>query len=64
ANFRGSITLEITPPSFDNIEPYIESYLTVLRYLDYPLYLKKRMRLFALRPLIQRFQSNDLQRSG
>ncbi len=60
SDFAGTVTLEITPPSLSNLEPYVESYLTTLRYLDYGTFMKKRLRLFALNPLISRFQSRQL----
>jgi sugar phosphate isomerase/epimerase len=55
SNFSGTITLEIRPHSLKELDSYIESYMTTLQYVNYKKYLKTRLRLFALRPLINRF---------
>lgn len=55
STFRGTITLEIRPHSLKELDSYIESYMTTLQHFNYKKYLKTRLRLFALRPLINRF---------
>ena len=58
--FSGLITLEVKPPSLNQLDSYIETFLTTLQFVDYGKYLKKRLRLFALKPLINRFQTYQL----
>lgn len=60
SKFSGYITLEIKPPSLDELDAYIESYLTTLQHVNYSKYLKTRLRLFALRPLLNRYKSYQL----
>lgn len=55
AGFKGYVTLEILPHSMHDLDAYIRSYLTTLYYLDYKKYLYTRMRIFFLRPLINKF---------
>ncbi|RPH98443.1 MAG: sugar phosphate isomerase/epimerase [Calditrichaeota bacterium] len=55
SSFSGFITLEIKPEAMNQLDAYINSYLTTLQYVNYSKYLKTRLRLFALRPLINRF---------
>ncbi len=55
SNFTGTITLEIRPHSLKELDAYIESYMLTLQHVNYKKYLKARLRLFALRPLINRF---------
>jgi sugar phosphate isomerase/epimerase len=57
SKFSGYITLEIKPPSLGELDAYIDSYLTTLQYVNYNKYLKTRLRLFALRPLLNRYKS-------
>jgi len=54
-DFEGYITLEIQPTSMDDLMPYIQSYLTTLKYIN-PLKYKTsvaKVRLF--RPMINKF---------
>jgi sugar phosphate isomerase/epimerase len=60
SQFSGYITLEIRPPSLTELDAYIESYLTTLQYVNYSKYLKTRLRLFALKPLLNRYISYQL----
>lgn len=53
--FCGFITLEIKPHSLKELDAYIDSYMTTLQYMNYKKYLKTKLRLFALRPLINKF---------
>lgn len=53
--FNGYVTLEIKPKSLQDIDAYIESYVTTLRHVNYKKYLKTKLRLFALRPILNRF---------
>ncbi len=53
--FSGYITLEIKPNSLKDIDTYIESYVTTLQHVNYKKYLKTKLRLFALRPILNRF---------
>ncbi|HPG40268.1 MAG TPA: TIM barrel protein [bacterium] len=55
SRYKGYVTLEILPHSMQDLDAYIRSYLTTLYYLDYKKYLLTRMRLFFLRPLINKF---------
>jgi sugar phosphate isomerase/epimerase len=55
--FNGYITLEIMPRTFKDIHAFLHSYLTVLKYLDYPKYIQTRIRLFVLKPIINKFIS-------
>ena len=55
SSFNGYITLEIKPHSLQEIDSYINSYLTTLKYMNYAKYLKTHIRMFFLRPLIQKF---------
>lgn len=55
SNFSGTITLEIRPHSLKELDAYIESYMTTLQHVNYKKYLKTRLRLFALKPIINRF---------
>ncbi|MBN1478683.1 sugar phosphate isomerase/epimerase [candidate division KSB1 bacterium] len=55
SGFCGFITLEIKPHSLKELDAYIDSYMTTLQHMNYKKYLKTKLRLFALRPLINRF---------
>jgi sugar phosphate isomerase/epimerase len=55
SEFGGYITLEIKPHSLKELDAYIDSYVTTLKHVNYKKYLKTRLRLFALKPLINRF---------
>jgi len=55
SNFRGTITLEIKPHSLKELGAYIDSYMTTLQHVNYKKYLRTKLRIFALRPLINRF---------
>ncbi|NLP12789.1 sugar phosphate isomerase/epimerase [bacterium] len=50
--FAGPITLEIKPPSFDDFDRYINSYTTTLRRLHYQKYLRSRIRMWFLMPIL------------
>ncbi len=55
SNFSGYITLEIQPHSIQNLDPYINSYLQTIKAVNYTKYLKTRLRMIFLQPLIKRF---------
>ncbi|MBN1561954.1 sugar phosphate isomerase/epimerase [candidate division KSB1 bacterium] len=54
-NFGGFITLELKPHSMKELGVYIDSYMMTLQHLNYKKYLTTKLRIFALRPLINRF---------
>ena len=53
--FRGFVTLEISPHSLKDLDAYINSYLKTLQFLNFKKYLYTKIRLFFLRPLINKF---------
>jgi sugar phosphate isomerase/epimerase len=54
-SFGGYITLELKPHSLKELGAYIDSYTTTLQHLNYKKYLTTKLRIIALRPLINRF---------
>jgi len=50
--FDGPITLEIKPPSFDDFDRYVTSYTATLRQLHYQKYLRPRIRMWFLMPIL------------
>ncbi|MBN1464659.1 sugar phosphate isomerase/epimerase [candidate division KSB1 bacterium] len=54
-NFGGYITLELKPQSLNDLEAYIDSYMKTLQFLNYKKHLTTKLRILALRPLINRF---------
>jgi len=55
SGFHSFITLEIRPHSLKELDSYINSYLTTLKYVNRKKYLASKFRIFAMRPLIKRF---------
>jgi len=51
-DFAGPITLEIKPPSFDDFDRYVTSYTATLRQLHYQKYLRTRIRMWFLMPIL------------
>lgn len=54
SKFNGFITLEILPHSLQDLDGYINSYLITLRRFNYLKYIKTRIRLVILRPLLKK----------
>ena len=57
SDFHSFITLEIRPHSLKELDSYIYSYLTTLKYVNRKKYLTSKLRIFVLRPLIKRFMA-------
>lgn len=54
SKFSGFITLEIRPNSLDDLDSYMNSYLTTLQHVNVKKYKSSKVRMFFLRPFINR----------
>ncbi len=52
SRFNGTITLEIKPPSLEDVQNYIDSYLLILKQLQFKKYLTTRLRLLFIKPIL------------
>jgi len=52
SHFNGVVTLEIKPPSVEDVSPYLFSYLETLKHLHFQKYLRTRVRLSFIKPIL------------
>lgn len=52
SRFSGTITLEIKPPSLEEVQNYLASYLLILKHLHFQKYLSTRIRLLFIKPIL------------
>jgi sugar phosphate isomerase/epimerase len=52
SRFNGYITLEIKPPSLEEVDSYLSSYTLTLKHLHYQKYIRTRIRLLFIKPIL------------